>query len=69
MFELRDDELKLFFIEHKKTEFCKLVKNSFRLPVEKVPYQHQDEFLELKTDSSTKGMFDKKSLTEFYSGH
>jgi len=40
------------------------VRNPFRLQVEKIPDEYQDEFLELKTDSSAKDIFDKKSLTE-----
>ncbi|KAL4104550.1 hypothetical protein QTP88_019845 [Uroleucon formosanum] len=43
-----------------------LVRNPFRLQVEKIPDEYQDEFLELKTDSSVKDIFDEKSLTEFW---
>jgi hypothetical protein len=36
------------------------------LPVDKVPDDCQDEFLELKTDSGARDMFDEKSNTEFW---
>lgn len=42
------------------------MRNPFRLQVEKIPDEYQDEFLELKTDSSVKDIFDEKSLTEFW---
>ena len=51
--ELSDDELDL-------------VRNPFKLSVEKVPDHCQDEFLELKTDSEVRDMFDEKSITEFW---
>jgi len=41
------------------------VRNPFRAKVEKNPDEYQDEFLELKTDSSAKNIFDEKSITEF----
>jgi hypothetical protein len=43
-----------------------LVQNPFKLSVEKVPDVFQDEFLELKTDSGARDMFDEKSITEFW---
>lgn len=43
-----------------------LVRNPFRLQVEKIPDEYLDKFLELKTDSSAKDIFDEKSLTEFW---
>ena len=52
--ELSDDELDL-------------VRNSFKLSVEKVPDHCQDEFLELKTDFGVRDIFDEKSITEFWS--
>ena len=36
------------------------------MSVEKVPDDCQDEFLELKTDSGARDMFDEKSITEFW---
>lgn len=38
-----------------------LVTYQFRLPTEKFPDEYQDEFLELKEDSSEKDLFDKIS--------
>lgn len=43
-----------------------LVRNPFRLSVEKVPDDCQDEFLELKADSGARDLFEEKSLTEFW---
>jgi len=39
------------------------VRNSFRLPAEKVHDKYQDKFLELKMDLSAKDIFDEKPLT------
>ena len=39
------------------------MRNPFKLSVEKVPDDCQDEFLELKTDSGARDMFDEKSIT------
>ena len=50
--ELSDDELDL-------------VRNPFKFPVKKVADHCQDEFLELKTDSGVRDMFDEKLITEF----
>jgi hypothetical protein len=43
------------------------VRNTFKFSVEKFPDDCQDEFLELKTDSGARDMFDEKSITEFWS--
>ena len=43
-----------------------LVRNPFILPVEKVPDDFQDEFLELKADSCARDLFNEKSITEFW---
>ena len=42
------------------------MQNPFKLSVEKVPHDCQDEFLELKTDLGARDMFDEKSITEFW---
>jgi hypothetical protein len=41
-----------------------LVRNPFKLSVENVPDDCQDEFLELKTDSGARDMLDEKSIAE-----
>ena len=43
-----------------------LIRNPFILPVEKVPYSLQDEFLELKANSCSRDLFNEKSITEFW---
>ena len=43
-----------------------LIRNPFILPVEKVPDDFQDEFLELKADSCARDLFNEKSITEFW---
>ena len=43
-----------------------LVRNPFKLTVEKVSDHCQDEFQELKTCSGVRDMFDVKSITEFW---
>lgn len=43
-----------------------LVRNPFKLSVEKVPDDYQDEFLELQSDSSARNLFEEKSITEFW---
>jgi len=60
-----EDEFEQYFPEINGDELD-LVRNPFRLQVEKIPNEYQDEFLELKTDSSAKDIFDEKSLTEFW---
>ena len=51
--ELSDDELDL-------------VRNTFKLSVEKVPDHCKDEFQELMTDSGVRDMFDEKSIAEYW---
>lgn len=60
-----EDEFERYFPEINGDELD-LVRNPFRLQVEKIPDEYQDEFLELKMDSSAKDIFDEKSLTEFW---
>jgi len=60
-----EDEFERYFPKINGDELD-LVRNPFRLQVEKIPDEYQDEFLELKTDSSAKDIFDEKSLTEFW---
>ncbi|CAG9822185.1 unnamed protein product [Phaedon cochleariae] len=66
VFALRD-ELKLFYEaqERSKNELD-LLRNPFKLAVEIVPDDCQDEFLELKNDSGAKDLFDEKSVSEFW---
>lgn len=59
------NEFSRYFPELGDDEFD-LVRNPFKLPVERVPDDCQDEFLELKTDSEARDMFDEKSITEFW---
>ena len=43
-----------------------LVRNPFKLSVEKVPDDYQDEFVKIIADSGVRDMFDEKSITEFW---
>jgi len=60
-----ENEFSRYFPELSDEELD-LVRNPFKLSVEKVPDDCQDEFLELKTDSGARDMFDEKSITEFW---
>uniref|UniRef100_A0A0L8HAD3 HAT C-terminal dimerisation domain-containing protein n=1 Tax=Octopus bimaculoides TaxID=37653 RepID=A0A0L8HAD3_OCTBM len=60
-----ENEFKRYFPELNDGKLD-LVRNPFKLSVEKVPDDCQDEFLELKTDSGARDMFDEKSNTEFW---
>ena len=60
-----ENEFSKYFPELSDDEFD-LVRNPFKLSVERVPDDLQDEFLELKTDSEVRDMFDEKSITEFW---
>ena len=72
-----EKELILPHLEALESEFIKyfsdndnddlgLIRNSFILPVEKVPDSLQDKLLELKADSCARDLFNEKSFTEFW---
>ena len=60
-----ENEFSRYFPEPSDDELD-LVRNPFKLPVDKVPDHCQDEFLEQKTDSGERDMFDEKSITELW---
>jgi hypothetical protein len=49
-----------------KTNTVRFSENPFKLSVEKVPNDCQDEFLEQKTDSGARDMCNEKSSTEVW---
>ena len=60
-----ENEFNQYFTEL-SDDVLDLLRNPFKLSVEKVPDHCQDEFLELKTDSGVRDTFDEKLITKIW---
>ena len=58
-------EFKSYFLELSHNAFT-LVRNPFRVAIEQVDHEFQDELIDLRNDSSSRDLYEDVSVTEFW---